>query len=188
MTKPSSRVHQRARADEEDPLPQPHVAVGARVGAVLVLPLDRDVAADRQGAQGIFGFAALGGPDRGAHAERKFVDPHPRELADRKMAELMDEDEQPEDENRDNDLKDNTHRTQHIPIHIKSPEYGGATIIVFLPPRAIFRRITGACSTPRQARARHPPPRAPLPVCKAHRHYRKNSPICTRRTARCRGI
>ena len=51
--------------------------------------------------QGVFGLLALFFEQRRPHAERKLVDTHPEELGKKEMAELMDEDDQPEKENGD---------------------------------------------------------------------------------------
>ena len=106
--KPQDQVHEGAGADDQDPLPDLLVAEGPGIAGAAVLPFHADKAADREKPQGIAGLPIPEVEEGRAHAEGKLVDPDFTELGGGKMAALVDEDDDGEDEDGN---KDCTHDT-----------------------------------------------------------------------------
>ena len=87
---PQHEVHERPGTQDDDLFPSRLPRERPGVAGILVLPLHSAVAANRESAQGIKGFPFLPAPQRGAHADGKFVHLYPQQLGGKEMPELMD--------------------------------------------------------------------------------------------------
>ena len=98
-------IHDAARCDDDDPLPDRPVAERVRIVAFLVLALHRAVTADGKKPQRILRLPAREREQLRSHADREFIDAHAAELRRKEMTELVDENNQPEKQNADDNQK-----------------------------------------------------------------------------------
>ena len=100
------QVHKRARCQDDQLLPQGLGGKGPGIGraVVPVLPLHGAVAADGQGAEGVFRLPLLPGPNGRAHADGELIDLDVQLFRRNKMSPLVDRDEQPKEKDSENDI------------------------------------------------------------------------------------
>ena len=82
----------------------------------FVLTLHGAVAADGQKPQGILRFAAGEREKLWPHADGEFVDAHMAQLRCEKVAELVDENDEPEEQYADNGEQDALHHRAHLAL------------------------------------------------------------------------
>ena len=109
-------IHDAARRNHDHALPNGTVAKRAGIVAFFVLTLHDAVAADGQKPQGILCFAAGEREKLWPHADGEFVDAHVAQLRCEKVAELVDENDEPEEQYADNGEQDALHHRAHLAL------------------------------------------------------------------------
>ena len=102
------KVHERTGRQNDEPFPPDFGGKGPGIVGFLILALHGAVAAHGNAAQGIERLAALLFHDGRAHADGKLVHLHVQRLGREKMAQLVDEDQKAENQDRNENIHEIT--------------------------------------------------------------------------------